>query len=91
MPAVLLSLGEEVAAMSGLERLNRLEQLGWLPSADGWIELRHIRNEFVHDYPVTGTERLERLQLAAGSARRVLEVLADFQERIEQRFPITQP
>lgn len=87
MPAALLSLGEEVAAMSVLDRLNRLEQLGWLLSADEWAELRRIRNEFAHDYPETAKERRERLQLAVESARRVLEVLAGFQERIEQRFP----
>lgn len=91
MPAALLSLGEEVAAMSVLDRLNRLEQLGWLPSADEWAELRRIRNEFAHDYPETAAERLERLQLAVESASRVLEVLAGFQTRIEQRFQASHP
>ncbi len=87
MPAALLALGEEVAAMPVLDRLNRLEQLGWLPSADEWTELRRIRNEFVHDYPETATERYERLQLAVVSAYRVLEILAHVEKQIVQRFP----
>lgn len=91
MPAALLSLGEEVAAMSVLDRLNRLEQLGWLPSADEWTELRRIRNEFVHDYPETATERFERLQLAVESAHRVLDILASIQKHAEQRFPGIHP
>jgi hypothetical protein len=76
--------------MPVLDRLNRLEQIGWLPSADEWAELRRIRNEFVHDYPETATERLERLQLAVASAWRVLEILAHIQQHIAQRFPASQ-
>jgi len=87
MPAALLALGEEVAAMPVLDRLNRMEQLGWLPSAEEWAELRRIRNEFTHDYPETASERFERLQLAVASAYRVLEILASIQKHIEQRFP----
>lgn len=40
-----------------LQRYNRLEQLGWLPSVQDWLELRQIRNEFTHDYPDTPPER----------------------------------
>jgi len=32
VPAILRALGEEVSAMSTLDRLDRLEQLDWLPS-----------------------------------------------------------
>ena len=34
MPAVLKVLGEDVALMSAIDRFARLEQLGWLASAD---------------------------------------------------------
>lgn len=51
IPAILKALGEDVAVMPALDRLARLEQLGWLPSAEEWAGLRHIRNEFSHDYP----------------------------------------
>ena len=57
MPAALRAMGEEITSMPMLDRLNRLEQLGWLPSADEWTTLRRIRNEFTHDYPETTTER----------------------------------
>jgi hypothetical protein len=43
MPAALKALGEEVATMPAIDRFNRLEQIGWLPSADEWLELRVIR------------------------------------------------
>ena len=57
MPAILRALEEDIAAMSAVDRLNRLEQLGWLPSAAQWSELRRIRNTFAHDYPETPAER----------------------------------
>ena len=46
MPAVLKVLGEDVALMSAIDRFARLEQLGWLASADDWQILRQIRNQF---------------------------------------------
>jgi hypothetical protein len=47
---------------------DRLEQLGWLPSADEWLTLRQVRNEFFttipmpprngpHDWPPPSSER----------------------------------
>lgn len=87
MPAVLRSLGEDVAAMSVLDRMNRLEQLGWLPSADEWSELRRIRNEFAHDYPESSTERHQRLVLALTAARRIVEIFHAIERMIRTRFP----
>lgn len=82
MPAVLKALGEDIAPLSAIDRFARLEQLGWLPSADEWLTLRQIRNQFAHDYPDTPAERFERLQAATQAARRVLTVMGQFQKKI---------
>ena len=87
MPAALRAMGEEITSMPMLDRLNRLEQLGWLPSADEWTTLRRIRNEFTHDYPETTAERFDRLQLVLASAHRLLEILTEIDQKIQQRFP----
>ena len=87
MPAALRAMGEEIAVMPVLDRLNRLEQLGWLPSAEAWSDLRRIRNEFTHDYPETPQERFDRLQLAHASAHKGLEILEGITQKIQQRFP----
>ncbi len=87
MPAILAALGEPVASLSVIDRLERLEQLEWLPSAEEWGNLRRIRNEFAHDYLDTPEQRFERLQAAIVAARRVLEILAGLEGRIHQRFP----
>ena len=83
MPAVLKSLGEDVAPMSALDRFFRLEQLGWLASADDWQSLRQIRNQFTHDYPDNPTERFERWQAAVHAASQLVAVLTRFQSKIK--------
>jgi len=88
LPSVLLTLGEDVSAMAAIDRLNRLEQLRWLPSAEAWMELRRIRNEFAHDYPEGSRARHERLQLALTSARRLLDLFGMFDEKIRDRFQL---
>lgn len=87
MPAILKVLGEEVSAMSAIDRFARLEQLGWLPSADAWAELRQIRNQFTHDYPDDTGERLERLQAACAAAGQLLIIMERFEERIRKLLP----
>ncbi len=89
MPAILKALGEDVAAMPTLDRLARLEQLGWLPSADEWAGLRHIRNEFSHDYPDTTEQRFERLQAAVSAAARMSFILTHMSAKVHQRFGVS--
>ncbi len=86
IPSVLRALGEDVAAMPVLDRLDRLEQLGWLDSADEWGDLRRIRNEFTHEYPETPWQRWERLELARSSAFRLCEIFQGFSQQIVRRW-----
>lgn len=85
VPAVLKALGEDVTPMSALDRLARLEQLGWLDSADEWQTLRQIRNQFAHDYPDNAPERFERLQAAMGAAAQLMSVLTRFLSKGQQQ------
>jgi hypothetical protein len=87
-PAVLRALGEDVAAMPAIDRFVRLEQLGWLPDAEEWTELRHIRNEFSHEYPESVEQRFARLELAFRSARRLTVILDGFKSKLADRFGI---
>jgi hypothetical protein len=34
-----------------LDKLNRLEKLGVIPSASDWVQLRDLRNHAMHEYP----------------------------------------
>ncbi len=43
------ALGEEAAAF--IDKLNRLEKLGYIENANWWMDLRETRNKIMHDYP----------------------------------------
>jgi hypothetical protein len=55
LPAILKLNLESVG--SQLDNLFRAEKLGWIDSADQWIELRGLRNSLVHEY-MTSPEKL---------------------------------
>lgn len=48
LPQLLAAMAEPIGAM--MENLDRAEKLGWLASADTWIEIRKLRNQMVHEY-----------------------------------------
>ncbi|PKL96308.1 MAG: hypothetical protein CVV18_02200 [Gammaproteobacteria bacterium HGW-Gammaproteobacteria-8] len=51
MPAV-LDLAQEPGELTAfIDKLNRLEKIGAIPSADAWLKTREMRNQFAHDYP----------------------------------------
>lgn len=86
-PAALRALGEDVSPMPAFDRLARLEQLGWLPDAERWGEMRRVRNEFTHDYPESLEERFARLELAIACALEAANILEHIRSRILSRFP----
>ena len=48
VPALLQALQEPIGAV--IDNLDRAERLGWIVSADGWIEARRLRNQMIHEY-----------------------------------------
>lgn len=50
-PALLDFLQEPYEDRPMLDKLHRLEKLGYLAQVDDWQTLRAIRNRFAHDYP----------------------------------------
>lgn len=86
MPAILKALGEDVAAMPALDRFARLEQLGWLPDAEGWNTLGQIRNQFAHDYPDSPAQRFDRLKAAIQAAGQLLSIMDHINHLLQQRF-----
>ena len=82
MPNVLKTLGEDTGPMSAIDRYARLEQLGWIASADEWLALRQVRNQFAHDYPISAAERFERLQAATKAAGQLLATMKKLQTKL---------
>ena len=48
-PEILRQCGEETITL--IDKLNRLEKLGYLHDAQWWSLLKDLRNELSHDYP----------------------------------------
>jgi hypothetical protein len=51
LPAILRAGQEWHEQETFLDKLNRLEKLGAVPSALGWVELRELRHSAMHEYP----------------------------------------
>lgn len=47
---IILNLLEE-DAVAFIDKLNKLEKLGYIEDANWWVELHEIRNKIAHDYP----------------------------------------
>ena len=60
-PAVLSLLQEPYEDKPMIDKLNRLEKLGYLESVDQWNQLRIVRNHFAHDYPSDDTLKVAYL------------------------------
>jgi len=54
LPAILKLNLETVG--SQLDNVFRAEKLGWIESADKWIELRGLRNKLIHEYMTSASD-----------------------------------
>lgn len=81
-PSVLGYLQEPYEDRPMLDKLHRLEKLGYLEETDDWQRIRAIRNGFAHDYPDQPEKKAALLNLAVEAAGRMEGIL----ERVESRL-----
>lgn len=74
-PALLKILMEPLEDNPMLDKLNRLEKMGILPSVQRWQQLREIRNKFAHDYPEGDDMKAVVLNAACSGIEEMAEVL----------------
>lgn len=75
-PAILDYLEEQYEDRPMLDKLNRLEKLGHLQSAEEWQRIRDIRNKFAHDYPDDHEKNAAHLNLAFETAVDLYDILS---------------
>lgn len=74
-PAV-LELGKEQGDLDVfVDKLNRLEKIGAIPSAEQWLMLREMRNAFSHEYPDDPEMQAAILNKAFSLASELLAIL----------------
>jgi hypothetical protein len=76
LPALLTALAEEVGP--AIDNLDRAEKFGFIESADGWMEMRRLRNQMVHEY----IEDLVVLTNALSSGHAFVPVLVTAAKRL---------
>ena len=82
LPAVLQYLGEDYESRPMIDKLNRLEKLGFVGSAEKWQQIRDIRNKLAHDYPDDLEKNAENLNLACETALELYEILDSASARL---------
>jgi hypothetical protein len=75
LPQVLELTKEQGDLDAYLDKLNRLEKIGALPSVDEWLELREMRNAFAQDYPEDSELQAAVLNRAFVASDRLPEIL----------------
>lgn len=70
-----------------LDKLNRLEKLGYIQSAVAWQNIRNTRNKFTNDYPEDGERNAALINVACEAAVDMHYILAG----IEMKPKIGQP
>lgn len=86
-PAILAYLQEPYETQPMLDKLNRLEKLGYLQQADVWQDLRNIRNKFAHDYPDDSDKNAALINLATESAQTMRCMLTLVETKLKQVQP----
>lgn len=81
-PSILRYLQEPYEERPMLDKLNRLEKLGYLESAETWQNIRATRNKFAHDYPDDSERNAALINLAQEAAEDMHALLS----KIENKF-----
>ena len=75
-PALLDFLQEPYEDRPMIDKLHRLEKLGYLTQVDDWQALRAIRNRFAHDYPEDDALKAAYLNEAVSAVQTLRALLA---------------
>ena len=84
LPALLQAMAEPRGA--ALENLDRAEKLGWLDSADQWLEMRKLRNQMVHEYIEDRVVLTDALQAGHAFVPMMLAVASRLIGKTQQRL-----
>ena len=82
IPATLAMMQEPYEEWAMLDRLNRLEKLGFI-DVDCWLGWREIRNRLAHEYPEHDDMRLSNLYQAINAAREIITAYQNWCTRLE--------
>jgi hypothetical protein len=88
-PITLELLGEKNEQQSMLDRLNRLEKLGFIEQASFWQYLRNLRNELTHEYENDLEKQTSKINHAIKAANELLDVWGVFIKKAQETTTIS--
>jgi len=83
LPALLAALGER--PMPVIDRLDRAERLGLIPSSAQWMEIRQLRNQMIHEYVEDLSVLADALEMAHDSVAILVAASEAMVAEIERR------
>jgi hypothetical protein len=84
-PAVLERMKEPPQLTAFLDKLYQLEKIGAIDSAEQWLLLREMRNQFAHDYPEDPQLQAQLLNKSYELAKSLVMVLQQIEHFVENR------
>lgn len=77
LPALLQLTQEWFYSEAFIDKVNRAEKLGMIPSAEQWLMLRELRNQTAHEYPA-------QPELVIANLKRLISSLPQLEQAFEQ-------
>ena len=71
-----------------LDKLSRLEKLGFIDNIENWQAIRNIRNKFTHDYPDDPDKNIAHLNIALKSVSVLYGILNIIHKRFKDLYPL---
>lgn len=87
-PAILQYLKEPYEDRPMLDKLNRLEKIGFIKSVEQWQTIRNIRNTLAHDYPDDPDKNAAQFNLAFESVNGLYVMLATVGTKLKAEYPV---
>lgn len=81
-PLILEELQENKAQMPFIDKINLLEKLGYIESAEQWKTLRMLRNDIAHEYADEQKEIVLRINQLIEQAHKLLIIWQDLSKKI---------